>query len=77
MLGWRDRLLAAPTMEAAYAAIIREGVSGIPPLFLDQLVHVIMRAALDEACSVAARLCADAQGSGMGRVKSGDRKSVV
>lgn len=49
MLGWRDRLLAAPTLEAAYAGIIREGVSGIPPLFLDQLVHVIMRAALDEA----------------------------
>lgn len=49
MLGWRDRLLAAPTLEAAYAGIIREGVSAIPPLFLDQLVHVIMRAALDEA----------------------------
>ena len=49
MLGWRDRLLAAPTLESAYAGIIREGVSAIPPLFLDQLVHVIMRAALDEA----------------------------
>ena len=49
MLGWRDRLLAAPTLEAAYAGIIREGVSAIPPLFLDQLVHVIMRAALNEA----------------------------
>jgi hypothetical protein len=47
MLGWRDRLTAAPTLEAAYAALIRQGVAGIPPLFLDQLVHVILRGALD------------------------------
>lgn len=49
MLGWRERLLAAPTLEAAYAGIVREGAGNIPPLFLDQLVHVILRAALDEA----------------------------
>lgn len=48
MLGWRQRMLAAPTLEAAYAGIIRDGVRDIPPLFLDQLVHVILRAALDE-----------------------------
>ncbi|KPH82781.1 DUF6352 family protein [Bosea vaviloviae] len=48
MLGWRERLLAAPTLEAAYAGVIRDGVKDIPPLFLDQLVHVILRAALDE-----------------------------
>lgn len=47
MLGWRDRLTARPTLEAAYAALIRQGVAGIPPLFLDQLVHVILRGALD------------------------------
>ena len=47
MLGWRDRLNAHPTLEAAYAALIRQGVAGIPPLFLDQLVHVILRSALD------------------------------
>jgi hypothetical protein len=47
MLGWRDRLTAAPTLEAAYATLIRQGVAGIPPLFLDQLVHVILRGALD------------------------------
>jgi hypothetical protein len=48
MLGWRDRLLAAPTLEAAYARLIREGAKGIPPLFLDQLAHVIARNALDD-----------------------------
>jgi hypothetical protein len=48
LLGWRERLLAAPTLEGAYAGIIRGGAAGIPPLFLDQLVHVILRAALDE-----------------------------
>jgi hypothetical protein len=48
LLGWRDRLLAAPTLEAAYARIICEGASGIPPLFLDQIVQVILRSALDE-----------------------------
>jgi hypothetical protein len=49
MLGWRDRLLAAPTLAGAYVKMIRDGVSGVPPLFLDQLVHAIMRGALD-AC---------------------------
>jgi Family of unknown function (DUF6352) len=49
MIGWRDRLLAAPTLEAAYVRLIREGAKNIPPLFLDQLAHVIARNALD-AC---------------------------
>lgn len=48
LLGWRERLLAAPTLQGAYAGIIRGGASGIPPVFLDQLVHVILRAGLDE-----------------------------
>ncbi len=48
MLAFRDRLVAAPTIEAAYCRLIREGVAGLPPLFLSQLAHVIMRAALDD-----------------------------
>lgn len=48
LLGWRERLLAEPTLEGAYARIIREGAGTIPPLFLDQLAHVILRGALDE-----------------------------
>jgi hypothetical protein len=47
MVGFRDRLLAAPSVEAAYLGIIRKGAGGIPPIFLNQLVHLILRNALD------------------------------
>ena len=43
VLRFRDRLLARPTLEAAYLDLVRAGVSGYPPLFLDQLVHVLLR----------------------------------
>jgi Family of unknown function (DUF6352) len=43
VLRLRDRLLAWPTMEAAYVDMVQTGLSGIPPLFLDQLVHVFLR----------------------------------
>jgi hypothetical protein len=47
MIGFRDRLLAAPSLEAAYLGIVRSGAKGVPPLFLNQLVHLILRNALD------------------------------
>lgn len=47
MIGFRDRLLAHPSIEAAYLAIVRKGAQGVPPLFLNQLVHLILRNALD------------------------------
>lgn len=47
MIGFRDRLLSHPTLEAAYLSIVRKGAGTIPPLFLDQLVHLILRNALD------------------------------
>lgn len=40
---YRERLLASPTIEAAYLDMIEHGIEGIPPLFLDQLVHVLLR----------------------------------
>jgi len=40
---YRDRLLANPSIEAAYLDMIENGIDGIPPLFLDQLVHVLLR----------------------------------
>jgi hypothetical protein len=48
MLAFRDRLLAAPTVEAAYLSLVRHAPGSVPPLFLNQLVHLILRNALDD-----------------------------
>ncbi|MGI9490047.1 MAG: DUF6352 family protein [Geminicoccaceae bacterium] len=40
---YRDRLLEKNSIEAAYLDMIENGIEGIPPLFLDQLVHVQLR----------------------------------
>jgi hypothetical protein len=47
VLAFRDLLLREPTLEAAYLALVRSGSISVPPLFLNQLVHVILRNALD------------------------------
>src|SRR5215475_49665 len=47
VLAFRDLLLRHPTLEAAYLAQIRSQVNDLPPLFVNQLVHVILRNALD------------------------------
>ena len=47
MVAFRNRLLRHKTLEAAYLDLIRRRVSDTPPLFLNQLVHVILRNALD------------------------------
>jgi len=47
VLAFRDLLLRQPTLEAAYLALVRSGSIDLPPLFLNQLVHVILRSALD------------------------------
>ena len=47
-LGFRDRLMRHRTLEAAYTDLIRSGAAQkVPPLFINQLVHVILRNALD------------------------------
>jgi uncharacterized protein DUF6352 len=48
MCAFRDHLLRHRTLEAAYLDLIRRDVEGTPPLFLDQLVHLILRNALDD-----------------------------
>jgi hypothetical protein len=47
MLAFRDHLLRHPTLEAAYLDLIRRGAGRTPPLFVNQLAHVILRNALD------------------------------
>jgi len=47
LIAFRDGLLAAPTLEAAYINLVRAANVTTPPLFLNQLVHVIARNMLD------------------------------
>lgn len=47
MLAFRGRLMASPTLEAAYLALVRGDMGRTPPLFLNQLTQVILRNALD------------------------------
>ncbi|GAB4373748.1 MAG: DUF6352 family protein [Kiloniellaceae bacterium] len=52
VLGFRDRLLAADSLEDAYVKLFLEPAGQskgvlVPPLFIDQLVHVIARAMLE------------------------------
>lgn len=46
-LRYRDLLVSAGTIEAAYAALFAGGRVDLPPLFLDQMAHIILRNALD------------------------------
>jgi len=48
ILDWRARLLAAPTLEAAYLGLFRSEVT-LPPLFINQLAQTILRGMLDGA----------------------------
>lgn len=43
LLSFRDELLAAGTIEGAYLRLVRQTAFRVPPLFLDQLVHLIVR----------------------------------
>ena len=47
VIALRDHLVVRKTVEAAYCDLARRGVGAIPPLFLNQLVHVILRNLLD------------------------------
>jgi len=47
MCAFRDHLLRHKTLEAAYLDLVRRDVGNTPALFLDHLVHVILRNALD------------------------------
>ena len=47
MIAFRDRLLAAPSLEAAYLGLARGSAADTPPLFMNQLAQVVLRNALD------------------------------
>jgi hypothetical protein len=47
LIDFRDHLLRHKTLEGAYADLVRKDFGKIPPLFINQLVHVILRNALD------------------------------
>ena len=48
-LGFRDVLVSRATLEEGYLALVRGGGAGrVPALFLDQLVHVILRTMLED-----------------------------
>ncbi|MGH6704984.1 MAG: DUF6352 family protein [Bradyrhizobium sp.] len=47
MIAFRDRVLQQRTLEAAYLDLVRHGVGNTPPLFLNQLTHLILRNMLD------------------------------
>ena len=49
VLDLRQRLLAAPTLEACYYGLFAGGTAGVPPLFIDQLAQIILRNILDGA----------------------------
>src|SRR5450631_3406487 len=47
LIAFRDHLVRHKTLEAAYSALVKQGLSNTPSLFVNQLVHVMMRNALD------------------------------
>jgi hypothetical protein len=48
VIDFRNHLLRHETLEAAFVALARGRAGNVPPLFMNQLVHVILRNALDE-----------------------------
>jgi hypothetical protein len=51
LLSWREHLARHRTLEAAYVALVREGLR-FPPLLVDQIVQVILRNILDDCVDV-------------------------
>src|SRR3954465_12409446 len=47
MMNFRDRLVAGPSLEAVYIPPGRNGAGDLPPIFVSQLCHLILRNALE------------------------------
>jgi len=48
VLGYRDLLVRAGTIEGAYLRMMRQSSVAIPPVFIDQMVHLIVRNILED-----------------------------
>jgi hypothetical protein len=48
MLRFRDRLVSAGTVEGCYMSLFKSKID-VPPMFIDQLAHVILRNILEAA----------------------------
>ena len=59
LLRFRARLLEAGTVEACYAALFRGEQIDVPPLFIDQLAHVILRNVLADRGDPLEARCAE------------------
>lgn len=50
ILAWRDHLIGAGSLEAGYMALFSSGKPiAFPPVFIDQILHIILRGILDGA----------------------------
>ena len=47
MMAFRDRLIAAPSLESVYVTLARNGAGDLPPIFMSQLCQLILRNALE------------------------------
>jgi hypothetical protein len=59
LLRFRGRLLEGGTVEACYAALFRGDAIDVPPLFIDQLAHVILRNVLADRGDPLEARCAE------------------
>ena len=48
VLRFRDALKDSGTLEGAYLALMRSGTITVPPVFIDQIVHIMLRGILSE-----------------------------
>lgn len=48
VLDYRDVLVEAGTLEGAYLSMMRSGTINFPPVFIDQLVHIVMAGILED-----------------------------
>jgi len=59
LLRFRGRLIEAGTVEGCYATLFRGGKIDVPPLFIDQLTHVILRNVLADRGDPLEARCAE------------------